>query len=138
MDAQEAHPRGLRVFGGQGRRETCQVPGRSAAWLEKESSPHAPIVCLGLEHVIFPSVLYLFGTGPQNKGKADCELAKGKVGPLGVAAVTAGETPAGLTPRLPLLRTQSGSGKCVLSQPPRALESGFGSQVKSTLTRIES
>lgn len=84
VDAQDAHSRGVWALGGQGGQERWQVSGRTAAWQEK------PIVGLGLERFIFPSVLCLFGTGRQNRGKAGSELAKGKVGPVGVAADSRG------------------------------------------------
>lgn len=109
LDAQGARVRGVWVFGGHGGRESWHVSGRTAAWQERESGPHAPVTGLGLDRFIFPSVLCLSATGPENKGEAGGELTKGKVGPP--VPVDRGETPAGLTPRAFLPRREPGSGK---------------------------
>lgn len=51
-------------------------------------SPRVPVVCLGLERFIFHLYLACSALGLRTKER-DRELAKGKVGPLGVAAVPA-------------------------------------------------
>lgn len=40
VDAQEGHWRGVRVFGGEGGRESWQVPGSIAAWQREKLSAH--------------------------------------------------------------------------------------------------